>query len=113
VSANALEAIAAIVERGDDADTILRETAEALTSEPGVTWTGIAFLEEGELQLGPSAGEPDESRRVRATVSYEGERVGELLVDGEIEADVLAGVAELMAPYVLIGWDTGGEPWEP
>jgi hypothetical protein len=113
VSSEALETIAAIVERGDDADAVLRATVEALASEPGVAWAGVAFLEGGELQLGPSAGEPEESRRARVAVTYEGEPVGELLADGEIAVDVLARVAELVSPYVLIGWDTGGEPWEP
>jgi hypothetical protein len=113
VSSKALDMIEEILERGDDADTVLRRTVEALASEPAVAWAGLAFLEGGTLQLGPSAGEPEETRRVRVPVSYEGEPVGELLVDGDIDPEVLARIGELVSPYVLIGWDTGGEPWEP
>ena len=27
--------------------------------------------------------------------------------------DEIERVAELIAPFVLIGWDTGGETWQP
>ena len=30
----------------------------------------------------------------------------------ELDAD-LSRVAAMLAPYCLVGWDTGGESWEP
>jgi hypothetical protein len=113
VSTSPLEALRRTLERGGEPDDILRTAVAALADEPGIEWAGIAFLEEGELVLGPCAGHPDESRRTRVVVSYRGDPVGELLVDGGTDRAWLESIAELVSPYVLIGWDTGGEAWEP
>jgi putative methionine-R-sulfoxide reductase with GAF domain len=32
---------------------------------------------------------------------------------GDDDRKFLERVAELLSPYCLVGWDTGGEPWEP
>jgi len=113
MSSGALEALDRILNRGGDADDILQSVVAVLQREPEIAWAGIAFLEKGELALGPQAGEPDESRRVRASVVYQGDRIGELWVDGEAEPAFLERVATLISAYVLIGWDTRGEAWEP
>jgi putative methionine-R-sulfoxide reductase with GAF domain len=96
-----------------EADDVLRAVVATLTADPGTTWAGIAFLEEGELVLGPESGSPDEGPRARVPIVFGGDAVGELWVDGDADAAVLEKVAELISPYVLIGWDTGGELWEP
>jgi hypothetical protein len=62
--------------------------------------------------LGPEAGTPDEAARIQVPVTWQGERVAELAVDGAGE-EALDRVAELISPYCLVGWDTAGEPWEP
>ena len=108
-----LAELAEILERGGEPDDVLRRVAVALAGEPGIVWAGIAFLEGGELVLGPSAGEPDPGRRARMPISYQDDTVGELQVDGVADPLVLERVATLVAPYVLVGWDTGGEAWEP
>ena len=113
VSEDALSAVAAILERGEDADDVLREVVEALVAEPGVVWAGIAFVEDGSLVLGPESGVPAEERRGRTSIRYEGAAVGELLVDGDAEQEVLDRIAALVSPYVLIGWDTRGQTWAP
>jgi len=113
VSTRALEALDRILNRGGDADDVLRSVVTVLLREPEIAWAGIAFLEEGELALGPQAGEPDESHRMRAPVVYQGDRVGELWVDGETDRAFLERVAVLISAHVLIGWDTRGEAWEP
>ena len=59
------------------------------------------------------AGEPDETRRVRIPVLFQGSEVGELWVDGEADRAFLERVALLVSAHVLIGWDTRGEAWEP
>jgi hypothetical protein len=84
-----------------------------LVEEPGIAWAGIAFLEDGELVVGPQAGEPDDLRRVQTPVVFQGASVGELWVDGEADSVFLARVALLVSAHVLIGWDTGGQTWDP
>jgi hypothetical protein len=111
VSAGALEAIDRILDRGSDVDDVLRSVVRVLTAEPGVSWAGIAFLEEGDLRLGPEAGVPDESRRIRVPVAFQGDPVGELWIDGEADPAFLERVAIRVSAHVLVGWDTGGGDW--
>ena len=102
-----------ILERGGEPDDVLRDVTVALAAEPTVAWAGIAFLEEGHLVLGPAAGDQDEERRRRVPIAYQGEQVGELWVDGEADQGLLEHIAARISAHVLIGWDTGGEGWEP
>jgi hypothetical protein len=113
VSSRALEALDRVLNRGGEPDAVLRSALAVLAVEPGISWAGIAFREDGELALGPTAGEPDEARRVRVPVRFQGAEVGELWVDGDAAPTFLERVAVLISAHVLIGWDTGGEPWEP
>ena len=83
---------------------------------PGYTWVALRFSEAGDLVLGPSAGEEQEG--VLATpVVYNGERVGRLEVAApeldDADGAFLDRIAGLIAPHTLLGWDTGGEAWEP
>jgi hypothetical protein len=105
--------IEAIVARGGDADDILRDVVAALGAR--YRWAGIFFVEAGELVLGPAAGEPDEAHRTQVAVTFQGDRVAELAVDDAPEEDrmFLERVADLVAGHCLVGWDTGGESWEP
>ena len=107
------EDVEAIVARGGDADDILRDVVRALAER--YAWAGIFFVEGGELVLGPSAGEPDESRRLAVPVTFQGDRVAELAVDDAPEEDrmFLERVAALVAGHCLVGWDTGGQSWDP
>ena len=107
------EAVERALAAGGEADEVLRASVAALAAEPDVVWAAIAFLEEGELVVGPQAGEPDDARRTCVPVLYDGALVGELQVDGETDGDALVRIASLVAEYVLVGWDTGGEAWEP
>jgi hypothetical protein len=108
-----VDAVRRIVEGGGEADDVLRAIVDTFAASEDVRWAGIAFVEDDVLRLGPGRGEPDETRRVRVPIVYDGAAVGELWVDGAARRDELEGVARLIAPYVLIGWDTGGEAWEP
>jgi hypothetical protein len=100
-----------IVERGGEADDVLRAVVRAL-HEDGSGWVGIAFVEGGRLELGPSeGGEPPEELE-RHPVEWQGSKVAELQASGG-NTERLAQVAALIAPYCLVGWDTGGEPWSP
>jgi len=50
-------------------------------------------------------------------ISYENDVVAELdVVASDLSTEdraLLERVAELLAPYCLVGWDTGGEAWTP
>jgi len=113
VSTRALEALDRILNRGGDADDVLRSAVAILVEEPGIAWAGIAFQEEGTLTVGPQAGEPDEARRIRTPVVYREATVGELWVDGEADPAFLERFVLLVSQHVLIGWDTQGERWDP
>ncbi len=107
------EELARVLNESDEADQALCRVVELVSEQDGVTWAGVAFLENGDLVLGPAAGVPDEARRTRVPVLFHGDRVGELFVDGDAEHALLELVAERIGELVLIGWDTGGEAWEP
>ena len=113
MSAGPIDAIERLVAETADADEVLRRTVEALVAEPEIAWAGVAFVEGSTITLGPAAGTPDESRRTRVPVAFHEAVVGELQVDGDVDSASLERVASLIAPQVLIGWDTGGEDWEP
>lgn len=110
----ALEAIDRILNRGGDADDVLRQVVAVLHERAGYAWAGIFFVEGGELQLGPQAGEPDGSRRTSVPVTWQGTRVAALAVDGAPPGDLafLERVAVLISGHCLVGWDTHGEPWD-
>ena len=114
-TSGALEAVDGILERGGDADDVLRQVVAALHEQAGYSWAGILFVEEGELVLGPHAGRPIEARRTSVPVVWQGDRVAELAVDDAPEEDrmFLERVALLVSGHCLVGWDTGGESWEP
>ena len=113
MTAAALDAIARILDRGGDADDVLRAIVATLVDQGGCTWAAILFAEDDELVLGPHAGEPDPGLRVQLPVVYEGARVAELVVDGCEDSAFLDRVAVLIAAHCLVGWDTGGVPWTP
>jgi hypothetical protein len=113
MSSRALDALDRVLRQHAEADEILRGTVRAILEDPAIAWAGIAFAENGETTLGPSAGVVDESRRVRIPIVYRGTKVGELWVDGDADRGLLQRIAFLIAEYVLIGWDTRGEIWEP
>jgi putative methionine-R-sulfoxide reductase with GAF domain len=110
----ALEAIDRIVDRSGDADDVLRDVVAVLHGN--YSWVGISFVEEGELVLGPAQGEQT-AEPTRIPISYENNVVAELsVVSGELDPEeraFLERVALLIAPYCLVGWDTGGEAWSP
>jgi hypothetical protein len=101
--------IEAILERGGDADEVLRLVLSAL-NERGIRYAAIRFVENGRLVDGPSAGTPTDALTV--PVRYEARTVGELVIATD-DQQFAERVAKLISPYVLVGWDTSGEPWAP
>jgi hypothetical protein len=97
-----------IVARNGDADEILRSVLAAL-HERGIEYAAVRFLENGTFVDGPAVG--IERPTTAVPVLYDGTPVGELRVT--TDASLAGRLATLIAPYVLVGWDTGGEPWAP
>jgi putative methionine-R-sulfoxide reductase with GAF domain len=113
VTTSVLEAVDRILNLGSDADDVLRAVVAELVRQPAIVWAGVLFLEDGALVLGPEAGVADTTRRIGVPVSYQGAVVGELAIDGDAQTSFLELVAHLISTHVLLGWDTGGEAWEP
>jgi hypothetical protein len=113
----ALEAIDRILNRGGDADEVLREVVAVLHDRiDDYSWVGISFVEEGELVLGPALGKLT-AEPMGMPISYQNNVVAQLgVVADELDPEdrtFLERVALLISPYCLVGWDTGGEAWSP
>lgn len=109
----ASDAIDRVVNRGGEADDVLREVVTILHERLG-RFVRISFVEADALSPGPAAG--DETETTSFPIEFERRRVAELEVGGEPTDDeraLLERVATLVSPYALVGWDTGGEEWTP
>jgi hypothetical protein len=93
---------------------VLRDVVASLNERvPHFSRVGIAFVEDGRLELGPESG-TGAGEEVRALVTFDGAAVAELIVHRTQTGDdqaFLDEVATLIAPYCLVGWDTQGVPW--
>jgi hypothetical protein len=110
----ALEAVDRLINRGGDADDVLRGIVQALHDRVGYDFVEIAFVEDDRLEPGPAAG-PGSDETYGVAIVFEGHAVGELRVEpahtDPEEHAFLERVATLVSPYCLVGWDTGGVPW--
>ena len=113
----ALEAVDRLLNRGGDADEVLRDVVAILHERAGYTWACIRFVEQGGPELGPSAGDAAAAVGVTAfPISFQVAHVADLEAAGELgemDGAFLERVSLLVSPYALVGWDTGGEAWEP
>ena len=109
----ALEAVERVLNRGGEADDVLRQVVAILHERLG-HYIRTSFVEGDGLAPGPAAGE--ETETTAFPIAFQGSRVAVLEAGGELtEADrtLLERVAILVSPYALVGWDTGGEEWTP
>ena len=109
----ALEAVERVLNRGGEADEVLRQVVAILHERLG-RFVRISFVEADGLVPGPAAGE--EAETTAFPISFQGRRVGDLEAAGSLspeDAALLERVATLVSPYALVGWDTGGEAWTP
>lgn len=107
-------AVAAIVDGGEESDAILRAAVDALASASGAG-VGIRFVEEGAFTDGPWSG-PAGERAVEVPIRYDDDVVAELVSSAPLDDAARAAwerVADLLSPFCLVGWDIGGEDWEP
>ena len=104
----ALDAVERVLNRGGDADEVLRGVVGVLHER--FAYVAIRFVERNRLVDGPSAG--DKADGIAAPVEFRGTHVAELEVATD-DSTFVRRVATLISPYCLVGWDTGGEAWEP
>ena len=109
----ALEAVERVLNRGGEADDVLRQVVTIL-HERLDRYVRISFVETDSLVPGPAAG--DETETTAFPIAFQGSRVAELEVGGALTDEdraLLERVAILVSPYALVAWDTGGEEWTP
>ena len=114
-------AVDRMVNRGDEADAVLRAVVDLLEERLAhVAWVGISLVESDELVLGPSRGSRADGSAFAVPIDYEGRPVGELAVEAnEPDAFVdedrvsLERIAVLISQHALVAWDTKGEEWSP
>ena len=109
----ALEAIERVLNRGGEADDVLRQVV-AILHERLEHYVRISFVEADGLVPGPALG--DETGTTAFPIAFQQRRVAELEAGGELAEEdraLLERVAILVSPYALVGWDTGGEAWTP
>ena len=109
----ALEAVERVLNRGGEADDVLRQVVAILHERLG-RFVRISFVETDALVRGPAAG--DETETTAFAIAFQGRRVADLEAGGELTQEdraLLERVAILISPYALVGWDTAGEEWTP
>jgi hypothetical protein len=106
-----VSALEETIAAGGEPDEVLRKVVAGLVDSGDATWAGILFVESGDLVLGPEAGTTT-GDAVRVPVLYDGKPVAELAAEGADPA-LLERIAGLIGEHCLVGWDTGGEAWEP
>jgi hypothetical protein len=109
----ALEGIERVLNRGGEADDVLRQVVTIL-HERLDRFVRISFVESDGLVPGPALGE--ESATTAFPIAFQGSRVADLEAGGDLTDDdraLLERVAILVSPYALVGWDTLGEEWTP
>lgn len=107
-----------MVNRGDEADDVLRAVVTLLHERvPGCSRAAISLVEGELLVLGPERGSSGTGSTVVTPIEYEGRRVGELALEseeGSFDDDdrrALERIATLISQHALVAWDTGGEAW--
>jgi hypothetical protein len=114
----AVDAVERLLNRGGDADDVLRSVVVALHERlPHLESVWIEFVEGEQRLVGPSAGEKTSEPAERYPVRFQGNEVALLAVPTAAvrtgDDATLERVATIIAPYCLVGWDTGGERWDP
>ena len=106
----ALDAVERIVNRGGEADDVLRQVVDVLADL--YPYVSLWFVEEGGLVQGPFAGEATDAERY--PIAFQGTKVAELeAAASDDDRAFLERVATLVSAHAMVGWDTGGERWEP
>ena len=109
----ALEAVERVLNRGGEADDVLRQVVAILHERLG-RFVRISFVE----GMASSRARPRATRRRRRRSrsrsradAWPTSRQAASLT--EEDRALLERVAILISPYALVGWDTNGEGWNP
>ena len=118
VHRGALDAIERLLNRGGEPDDVLRAVVGVLHERlPHLERVWIEFIERDGRVVGPTVGESASQPARTFPVRFQAADVAALAVPERLlrnhDADLLERVATIIAPYCLVGWDTGGEPWAP
>jgi putative methionine-R-sulfoxide reductase with GAF domain len=116
-----IAAIDRMVNRGDEADDVLRAVVHVLVGRlDHVLWAGISLVEGDDLVLGPAEGERAAGAQMTVPIEYERRRVGELTLESDAsdafddeDRQALDRVATLISQHTLVAWDTAGGEWIP
>ena len=114
----AVDAVERLLNRGGDADDVLRSVVLVVHERlPHLEGVWIEFVEGERRLVGPSAGAATNEPAKRYPVRFQGKEIALLAVSAAAvrsgDDTTLERVATIIAPYCLVGWDTGGAPWEP
>jgi hypothetical protein len=114
----AVAAVERLINRGGEADDVLRSIVAAVHERlPHLEAVWIEFTEGDQRVVGPSAGSATQQVAKRFSVLFQGTEVAVLAAPlAAVRSDddsTLARIATIVAPYCLVGWDTGGEEWKP
>ena len=113
MSAPLVADVAALVDSGEEADQILRAVIARIAVEDGVRRVAIEFVELDGAIVGPSAGQATRATPASTPITFQRDEVARLLIEGRaLDPATAAEIARLVAPYCLVGWDTGGEDWD-
>jgi hypothetical protein len=55
---------------------------------------------------------PDRASRTQVPVLFNSDHVADLVADGCADPTFLERIAVAISPHCLVGWDTGGVPWD-
>ncbi len=97
-----------------EADEILRQSV-ATIAKRFETFCGVRFVEDGGMIDGPSGGDYAEPQAV-VPITYDDSSIAEIVLGTPLEQDdrdAFDRIAKLLSPFCLVGWDTGGEAWNP
>lgn len=115
-----VDALDRMVNRGDEADDVLRAVVALLHERvPGCSRAAISLVEDDTLVLGPSRGSIGPGSSVVVPIEYEGRGVGQLGLQSEArtlddeDRRSLERIATLISQHALVAWDTRGERWDP
>lgn len=108
----ALSSIENVLASGAEADEMLRLVVGRLGFTLYVS-VAIAFLDDGALTVGPTHGS-EPATCLAVPVLFQEAPIAEIRVSPALDEDrpFLERVARRISLLCLVGWDTGGVPWD-
>lgn len=103
MSAGALEAIDRVLNRGGDADEVLRQVVAILAERGGCSYAAIAFVADDAHVAGPEVGEPSDDT-TGTPIVFQGTHLADLVVaPPDVDRTFLERVATVISAYCRTG----------